>query len=108
MPLSWGKGGSIHLDAVLVEQVQHVLINVMHVCRLDSVRARVEALKVPQQKPQAVPQLQEMIGHVTSAKTQPTKTINQRKSGATSRYLVDAVSGRVEDIRSDLDLRKHV
>lgn len=73
------EGGSIHLDAVLVEQVQHVLINVMHVCRLDGVRARVEALKVPQQKPQAVPQLQEIIGHVIISKTQPIELMNQKE-----------------------------
>lgn len=87
-----------------MQQVQHVLIDVMHVCGIHSLHARVEALKVPQQEPQAVPQLQEMIGQVTPARPGPLKVINPTKSAAAAWYLVDGVSGRVENISSNLDL----
>ena len=60
-----------------MEQVQHVLIDVIHVYRLHRVHVRVKALKVPQQEPQAVPQLQEMVGHVTRARPRPTNAIHQ-------------------------------
>ena len=44
-----------HLDAVLAEQVQHVLINVMHLFGVHSLHTWVETVQVAEQELQSVP-----------------------------------------------------
>lgn len=48
-----------HLDAVLAEQVQHVLINVVHLLGVHSLHTWVEALQVAEQELERVPQLED-------------------------------------------------
>ena len=48
-----------HLDAVAAEQVQHVLVQVLHLFGVHGVRPGVKTLQVPKQELQGVPQLGE-------------------------------------------------
>lgn len=77
-----------------MEQVQHILVDVMHVCGGHRLQLWVEAMEVSQQEPQTVSQLQDMKGHHRSCDTSEIKVIHGFKYRANvHRHLVDAVSG---------------
>lgn len=57
--IKYGEGLTLtHLHAVLAEQVQHVLINIVHLLGLYSLHLWVEALQVSKEEPESVSQLE--------------------------------------------------